>query len=122
MDDTPAYRSCQPGLLLDAVDGDATIFRELAALLFRETMDRFDDIDRYSGAGSFREMGEEAHSLKGTAGTVGADGLMQLLQQIEHAGLVQGRGCSPQQLAGLNALLRGVRDDLHSFLASLPAG
>ena len=122
MDKTPAYRSCQPGLLLDAVDGDAAIFRELASLFFRETFDRADDIARYSAAGSFREMGEEAHSLKGTAGTVGADALMQLLRQIEHAGLVQRRGCSPQQLAGLNALLQGVRDDMQSFLAGLPAG
>jgi HPt (histidine-containing phosphotransfer) domain-containing protein len=109
-------------MLLAAVDGDATIFRELASLFLRETVDRSDDIACYSAAGSFRKMGEEAHSLKGTAGTVGADALMQLLQQIEHAGLVQRRGCSPQQIAGLNALLQGVRNDLHSFLASLPAG
>jgi HPt (histidine-containing phosphotransfer) domain-containing protein len=117
----PLYRCCQPGLLLEAVDGDAMIFRDLASLFFRETLARFDDIARFSEAGKFREMGEEAHSLKGTAGTVGADALVQLLQQVEQAGLKQRCPCSPQQLAGLNALLQGARDDMQSFLASLPA-
>ena len=122
MDPAPFPHCCRPGLLLDAVGGDAAIFRELAHIFFRETVDRFDDIARYSAAGCFDDMGQEAHSLKGTAGTVGADALMQLLRQIEHAGLVQRRGCSPQQLAGLNALLQCVRDDMQSFLAGLPAG
>jgi HPt (histidine-containing phosphotransfer) domain-containing protein len=121
MDPAPFPHCCRPGLLLDAVGGDAAIFRELAHIFFRETVDRFDDIARYSAAGCFDDMGQEAHSLKGTAGTVGADALVQLLQQIEHAGLKLRCPCSPQQLARLSALLQAVRHDLQSFLATLPS-
>jgi HPt (histidine-containing phosphotransfer) domain-containing protein len=122
MNPAPLYRCCRPGLLLEAVDGDATVFRELAQLLIRETFDRFNDIARFSAAGSLPEMGQEAHSLKGTAATVGADALVQLLQQIEQAGLERLSGCSAQQLAGLRGLLQGVREDMQCFLATLPGG
>jgi HPt (histidine-containing phosphotransfer) domain-containing protein len=122
MDNSPSYRCSRPGLLLDAVDGDVAIFRELAQIFIQETFARFDDIGRLSAAGRYAEMGQEAHSLKGTAVTVGADGLAQLLQQIEHAGLHHGRPCSAGQLSRLGELLQLAREDIDSFLAGIPPG
>jgi HPt (histidine-containing phosphotransfer) domain-containing protein len=122
MEHAPSYRCSRPGLLLDAVDGDAAVFRGLAQIFIQETFARYADIVRLSAAGRYTEMGQEAHSLKGTALTVGADGLAQLLQQIEHAGLHHGLPCSAAQLSRLSELLQCARDDIDSFLPSIPPG
>lgn len=122
METAPPARSCQPGLLLDAVDGDAAVFRHLAEIFLHETVARYDDIARHNAAGRYTEMGQEAHTLKGTAGTVGAVELVQLLQQIERAGLHERQPCSAAQLQRLAVLLQRSRDDMAAFLAALPAG
>ena len=122
METAPPARSCQPGLLLDAVDGDAAVFRHLAGIFLAETVARYDDIARHSAAGHYTGMGQEAHSLKGTAGTVGATELVQLLQQVEHAGLHERQPCSAAQLQRLALLLQHARADMTAFLAALPAG
>jgi HPt (histidine-containing phosphotransfer) domain-containing protein len=67
-------------------------------------------------------MGQEAHTLKGSAGTVGAAGLVQMLQQIERAGLHERQPCSAAQLQRLAALLQCARDDMTAYLAALPGG
>jgi HPt (histidine-containing phosphotransfer) domain-containing protein len=122
MEHAPSYRCSRPAMLLDAVGGDAVIFRELAQIFIQETFARYDDIVRLSAAGRYTEMGQEAHSLKGTALTVGADGLAQLLQQIEHAGLQNGLPCSAEQSSRLSELLQLARDDIGAFLAGMPPG
>jgi HPt (histidine-containing phosphotransfer) domain-containing protein len=122
MDHAPSYRCSRPGLLLEAVDGDAAIFRDLAQLFIQETFARYDDIVRLSAAGRYTEMGQEAHSLKGTAGTVGADDLVELLQQIEQAGLHLGLPCSAAQLSRLDELLQFAREDIETFLTTIPPG
>ena len=115
----PVYRCCQPGLLFDAVDRDAVIFLDLAQVFHQETIARFDDIVRASAAGAFADMGYEAHSLKGTVGAVGAQALVALLQDIEHAGLRHHRPCTGEQLAQLRELLQSARDDMARFVADL---
>lgn len=115
----PDYRCCQPGLLLDAVDGDADIFLDLARVFHDETIARFDDIARASAAGAFNEMGYEAHSLKGTVGAVGAAELVQLLQDIEHDGLRLRRPCSDAQLSALRQFLQQARHDMDAFVHML---
>lgn len=122
MENMPPAPCCQPGLLLEAVDGDAAVFRHLAGIFLHETVARYNDIACYCAAGRFTDMGQEAHALKGTAVTVGAAELVQLLQQVERAGLHDRQPCSAQQLLRLAALLQSARDDMTSFLAALPAG
>jgi HPt (histidine-containing phosphotransfer) domain-containing protein len=120
MERPPSARCCEPGLLLEAVAGDAAVFGQLAQLFLHETVARFHDIARFSAAGRLAEMGHEAHSLKGTAATVGAAELVQLLQQIERAGLQDRQPCSAGQLFRLDMLLQRARDDVNAFLADLP--
>jgi HPt (histidine-containing phosphotransfer) domain-containing protein len=116
---TPVYLCCQPGLLLDAVDGDTGIFLDLAKIFVDETIARHDDIARASAAGAFSEMGFEAHTLKGTVGAVGAAELVRLLQDIEHNGLRLRRACTHEQLSQLGELLQRARDDMHAYVAML---
>lgn len=115
----PVYRCCQPSLLLDAVEGDRAVFLDLAQIFHQETVARFEDIARASAAGALRDMGFEAHSLKGTVGAVGATALVALLQQIEHAGLKHLRECTAPELAQLQHLLQLARDDMDTFAATL---
>ena len=119
MDDMPDYRVCQPSLLLDAVDGDRAVFFELAEVFREESVSRYDDIARAAAAGALNDMGFEAHSLKGTVGAVGAQALVALLQDIEHAGLRHHRPCTGEQLAQLRELLQSARDDMARFVADL---
>lgn len=119
MDNTPVYPFCQPALLLDAVDGDQVVFFELAEIFRQETFSRYDDIARAAAAGALNDMGFEAHSLKGTVVAVGAQALVALLQEIEHAGLRHHRPCTDAQLAQLRELLQGARDDMARFVADL---
>lgn len=122
METAPPPRSCQPGLLLDAVDGDTAVFRHLAEIFLHETVARYDDIARYRAAGRSTEMGQEAHTLKGTAVTVAAAELVQLLQELERIGLHERQPCSAAQLQCLAVLLQCARDDMTAFLAVLRAG
>ena len=119
MENMPVNRCCQPGLLFDAVGGDAGVFLDLARLFDLETIARYDDIARASAAGAFSEMGHEAHSLKGTVGAVGAAELVRLLQDIEHNGLRHRRSCTDEQLSQLRELLQLARDDMHAYVAVL---
>lgn len=119
MKNPPVFQCCRPELLLAAVDGDASVFLELAQVFHQETVTRFDDIARASASGALNEMGYEAHSLKGTVGAVGATGLVQLLRDIEVAGLEQRRPCSAGQLAQLQQQLQAARDDMDLFIALL---
>jgi HPt (histidine-containing phosphotransfer) domain-containing protein len=114
-----AYRCCTPWLLLESVDGEREIFLELARIVHTETMARYEDIAASAEAGACRDMGFEAHSLKGTVGAVGATELMALLQDIEHAGVKRGEPCSAEQLARLRQLLQLVRDDMDAFIRTL---
>lgn len=111
-----AYRCCKPWLLLESVDGERETFLELARIFRNETVSRYEDIAAAAEAGACGDMGFEAHSLKGTAGAVGATELMALLQDIEHAGLKRGQPCSAEQLARLRQLLQLARDDMDAFL------
>jgi HPt (histidine-containing phosphotransfer) domain-containing protein len=117
--DTSASLCCQPGMLFDALDGDASVFLELAQVFDQETVARFDDIARASKCGAFSEMGYEAHSLKGTVAAVGAAELVRLLQDIEQDGLRHRRACSPAQLSQLGALLHRAREEMHAYIAVL---
>ena len=119
MENTPVYHVCQPALLLDAVDNDQAVFLELAEIFRQETFSRYEDIARACRAGALNDMGFEAHSLKGTVGSVGAQTLVALLQDIEHAGLRHHRACTEAQLAQLQTLLQGARDDMARFVAAL---
>jgi len=101
------------------VDGERDIFIELAQVFRNETLARHDDIARHAAAGACRDMALEAHSLKGTVGTVGATGIMALLVEIEQAGLKRNTPCSPEQLAQLGELLAQARDDMDDFLRTL---
>ena len=119
MDKLPVFRCCQPGLLFEAVDRDAGVFLDLAQVFRHETIARFDQIAGASASGAYRDMGFEAHSLKGTVGAVGAAQLVQLLQDIESAGLERAKPCSDEQLLQLRQLLHCARDDMDAFVAVL---
>ena len=114
-----AYRCSQPWLLLQSVDNERHIFIDLAQVFRHETLARYDDIARHAAAGACREMAMEAHSLKGTIGTVGAAELMALLVDIEQGGIRRAMPCSAEQLARLARLLAQVRDDMDDFLRTL---
>lgn len=113
------YRCSQPWLLLESVDHERDIFFDLAQVFRNETLARYDDIARHAAAGAFRDMAMEAHSLKGTVGTVGATELMALLFDIEQAGIKRAMPCSAEQLARLADLLAQVRADMDDFLRTL---
>ncbi|MFL6717853.1 MAG: Hpt domain-containing protein [Burkholderiaceae bacterium] len=114
-----AYRCSQPWLLLQSVDNEHDIFIDLAQVFRDETLARYDDIARHAAAGAWRDMAMEAHSLKGTVGTVGAAELMALLVEIEQAGVRRHMPCNAEQLARLSDLLAQVRDDMDDFLRTL---
>jgi len=120
MEHATSRPSSEPRLLLDAVDGDVAVFRGLVPLFLQETVDRYADIVRFSEAGRFADMGQEAHALKGTAITIGATVLVQLLQQIEEGGLRRRIPCSVAQRSRLSELLQLAREDMESFLGTLP--
>ena len=114
-----AYRCSQPWLLLQSVDNERDIFIDLAQLFRHETLARYDDIARHAAAGACCDMAMEAHSLKGTVGTVGAAELMALLVDIEQGGIKRAMPCNAEQLARLANLLAQVRDDMDDFLRTL---
>ena len=114
-----SYRCSRPWLLLESVDNEREVFIELAQVFCNETLARYDDIVRHVAARACRDMAFEAHSLKGTIGTVGADALMELLLEIEHAGMKRNALCSQAELERLSTLLSQARADMADFLRTL---
>lgn len=119
MSASQAYRCSQPWLLLESVDNERDVFIDLAQVFRNETLARYDDIARHAAAGACRDMAMEAHSLKGTVGTVNAAEAMALLVEIEQAGMKRATPCSAEQLARLAELLAQTRADMDDFLLTL---
>ena len=82
-------QACQPGETLalaealELMDGDAQLLRELLGLFFETAPLNIQKILSALEAGDTETLGRQAHSLKGSASSVGAQGLGQLARALE---------------------------------------
>jgi signal transduction histidine kinase/DNA-binding response OmpR family regulator/HPt (histidine-containing phosphotransfer) domain-containing protein len=86
----PAHpQAIEPPVNLDdglgRVDGDAELWYEIAELLVNDAPGRIEKIERALAAGDGEAVREQAHSMKGAAGTLGAKPLQQAAAQLETA-------------------------------------
>lgn len=74
------------GILIERLDGDEEIAREVAAAFVESLHDLVTQLDRAIGEGAAAQVRLHAHSIKGAAGNVGANALAETAAKIEYAG------------------------------------
>lgn len=74
-----------PDFLLEISGGDQELIEEIVAVFRDDVPPRLDEIDAAMGAGDIAEVARVAHSLKGAAGSLGAERLEALALLLEDA-------------------------------------
>lgn len=74
------------GILVERLDGDEEIAREVAVAFVESLNDLVAQLDTAVGDGAAAQVRLHAHSIKGAAGNVGANGLAETAATIEYAG------------------------------------
>jgi PAS domain S-box-containing protein len=80
-----ASRVVNVKVALDRLDGDSELLREVWQDYLDMVPGQVDQIARSLGEGDVRTLEREAHSLKSTSGSVGAQGLQEIARQLEVA-------------------------------------
>lgn len=90
------------------------------AALVREFLDtagpRLDRLRAANARGDASAVEWEAHSLKGSCGSLGASGMVRLCEQLEHAGTAGSGDAARGTLDALDAEWRRVREALAAEL------
>lgn len=71
--------------LLDRLDGDLSLLHEIIPVFIEDIEGRIDRIEMAIGAGDFPLISVEAHTIKGSAGTLSADNLRIAAWELESA-------------------------------------
>ena len=106
---------------LDRLEGDQALLLELLDIFVQTYAGYLDGIARAIAAGDTRQAGHEAHSLKGSALSVGAERMATLAKALEQAGAAGELARMPVLLDQLRAagtefvdVQSGWRDSLSS--------
>ncbi|HLE44287.1 MAG TPA: Hpt domain-containing protein [Methylomirabilota bacterium] len=100
--------------------GAPAVFRELITVFLRDTPERLAALRRAAAAGNARAVRFAAHTLKGTCGYLGAQGLVRICGELE---ALSGAGpVAPDLplLAELEAEFRRVQAALEHELGEMP--
>ena len=66
--------------------GEPDVLNEVLAMFLKEVPPRIERLRTFWAAGNILEMQRAAHSLKGSAGNIGADALHQICRQLDDKG------------------------------------
>jgi HPt (histidine-containing phosphotransfer) domain-containing protein len=117
MNFTPnSRRHCHPELMLENVGGDREIFLQLAEIFKHESVKIFGQLQLAARTLDVDDLGRQSHSLKGTVGPLGADGLIKILIQIEDECNRKQCQCDANRLASISNELTQIGAELQDFI------
>lgn len=100
--------------------GVPAVFRELVAVFLHDTPDRLAALRAAATAGDARAVRFAAHTLKGTCGYLGAEGLVRICRELEAVASAGAVAPDLPLLAELDAEFRRVRAALEHELGEAP--
>ncbi|MBI2568078.1 MAG: Hpt domain-containing protein [Candidatus Schekmanbacteria bacterium] len=98
--------------LLERVDGDWELFRQVLEIFREDSRQRFDELRCACTRGDLDQAWRKAHALKGLAGSVGACRLEASARALEAA-------ARRADVAEVDALLAYAQSELDELLAAL---
>ncbi|WP_462322796.1 Hpt domain-containing protein [Halochromatium sp.] len=84
--DTPVDDHFSIAVLVERLDGDQEIAREVAAAFVESSQELLQQLDGAIAAGRADAVRRNAHSIKGAAANIGANALAETAAEIEDAG------------------------------------
>jgi HPt (histidine-containing phosphotransfer) domain-containing protein len=96
------------GVLVERLDGDEEIAREVAVAFVESSRELLQELDRAIGAGQADAVRLHAHSIKGAAANIGADHAAEIAAVIEDAGRDAELATAAQAVPGLKERLEAV--------------
>lgn len=101
-----------PAGLMERLDGDRELLCEIIPVFLADVRERMGRIESAIRAGDWTVVSAEAHTIKGSSGTLCAGNLQQAARELERAG-----GCSGEAPARFESLRRCFERLEHQLLA-----
>ena len=99
-------------LALERVGGDEELLDEIVGLYLGEYPGLLEQIQSAVDAGDAKELYRSAHTLKGSLSALGAESAQKQAMELEMSGRHGKLADTSTMLAGLQHLLRQLRDEL----------
>ncbi|TFG64634.1 MAG: response regulator, partial [Spirochaetales bacterium] len=109
-------------IALKRMGNDSALLSELYKIFYDDIPKRKEQFQKAVAAGDFSQIGQSAHSLKGTAGTMGAERLSSAAVELEAAARGMNSGLCKNLLSKLEKELDSVRSLLHTIQAAEKEG
>ncbi|HYB95932.1 MAG TPA: Hpt domain-containing protein [Vicinamibacterales bacterium] len=96
--------------------GEPDVLTEVLKLFLAEVPRRMDVLRNAHGGGNIEEVYRSAHSLKGSAGNVGAHALAEVCRLIEERGKSGDAAALPALVDALDVEYRKVETEIHRLI------
>ena len=96
--------------LLERLDGDEDLCRELVGLFLEDYPAHLERLKELAAKGDAESVGRQAHTMKGSAANIGAMALAERAREIEMAGKADNLSGMPSLVERLDAGLREFRE------------
>lgn len=117
MDPTPVLDDAVlRSLRLLTAAGEPDVLAEVLQLFLREVPPRIDRLRIAWGAGNIEEMCRAAHSLKGSAGNIGARRLFAVCRQLDDSGRAGDLATAGSLVDALGVEFGKVEGEIHRLL------
>jgi HPt (histidine-containing phosphotransfer) domain-containing protein len=120
-DNSCATLSFDPAALLERVEGDAELLREIVDLFAADSPRLLEELRQASASGDADLLKRAAHTLKGAASNFGAVAVVDIARDLEMMGREGNLTGAPAVCGRLEQTLRAFEDGLARFVAALPA-
>ncbi len=113
---TRLYRHIDPALLLQTLEGDLSIYRELAAIFVRTVPPLLDQAEAAFAGRDWPALVLASHSIAGAATVMGAGPLADRARAVEAEARRASDAQLPEQMARLAAELDGTLEEVEHSL------
>jgi two-component system sensor histidine kinase/response regulator len=121
LDNSCSTASFDAAGLLERVEGDTELLREIVDLFAADSPRLLDELRQASAEGDAETLKRAAHTLKGAASNFGATAVMDAARDLETMGREGNLAGAAAVCGRLEKSLRVFEDGLAMFVASLPA-
>lgn len=97
---------------LELLGGDEEMFAEICQLFLQHAPNQVQAIEQYLSAKDYENLSRVAHSLKSSAGSVGAEALRALAEQLE-------KDAKSANLEQVSPILQSLKDEFTRVIQEL---
>jgi HPt (histidine-containing phosphotransfer) domain-containing protein len=99
-------------------DGEGAVLKQLVGMFTASTPERIRKIQKAQAEGDFKIVNAEAHSLKSSAGNLGAQAMAALCQILENAKSAEAISQASESVRALDAEYEKVSRELLAYVST----